>query len=365
MSEIFDRSVAIYVRHFKVFAAIMLTLLVPAGIVRYFAIPDQQTLAHMLTQTSSPGAFPPGFAGLLTGLGILFAVLLVVSPFVHGAVVVGVAAATRGEAPTYAGCFRVVLARWAPLLGTLLVNLLVFSGMYILGVIVLGVLFGIGSALVTPALPLAVIAFMLGGIAAIAYFGVLLAVAVAWVFAIFACNVEQVGPIEAVSRSYTRVFARSEIGRVLVLTLALCVLQLGVVVASALAIVVTQLVTKSYLAVIAVDTIVTACFAAFFPLVLAVYYFDVRKRSEALDIEAALAGHADAIAGITANEPVYAATAYVSGEERAIIKYFLERRVTLGAERRASLAAQIANRVRDRVPVDMRTLENESLLERL
>jgi len=245
------------------------------------------------------------------------------------------------------------------------VNVLVFSGIYLLGIIVLGVVFGIGSALIKPALPLAAAAFIIGAIGTVAYIVVLLAVAVAWSFAILACAVENVGPIEAVSRAYTRVFARNEIGRAVLVTLSLVVIQLGVVVLSAIAVLITELVTKSSIAVIAVDTIVTACFSAFFPVAFAVYYFDVRKRTEALDIESALAGHADAIAAITKNEPVYAATAYVSGDERAIIKYFLERRVTLGAERRATLAAQIANRVRDRVPVDMRTLENESLLERL
>src|SRR5271165_4478230 len=114
MGEIFDRSIAIYVRHFRVFAAIVLTLLVPSAIVRYFVIPDQAAIAHMLAQTSSPGTFPPGFAALAQGLAILLAVLLVVSPFVNGAIAVGVAAAARGEAPTYAGSFKPVLARWVP-----------------------------------------------------------------------------------------------------------------------------------------------------------------------------------------------------------------------------------------------------------
>jgi uncharacterized RDD family membrane protein YckC len=64
-------------------------------------------------------------------------------------------------------------------------------------------------------------------------------------------------------------------------------------------------------------------------------------------------------------EPVYAATAYVSGEERALVKRFLERRDTLDRERRAQLAHDIARRVRPRVPADMQRLEDEPLLERL
>jgi uncharacterized RDD family membrane protein YckC len=63
--------------------------------------------------------------------------------------------------------------------------------------------------------------------------------------------------------------------------------------------------------------------------------------------------------------PVYAATAYVSGEERALIRRFLERRGDLVAERRIALAHRLAERVRPRVPPELRTLADEDLLERL
>ncbi|HET9028905.1 MAG TPA: RDD family protein [Candidatus Aquilonibacter sp.] len=64
-------------------------------------------------------------------------------------------------------------------------------------------------------------------------------------------------------------------------------------------------------------------------------------------------------------EPVYASTAYMSGEERALVKRFLERRDTFAAQRRAQLAHQIAERVRPRLPADLQRLDDESLLERL
>ncbi|HUA09120.1 MAG TPA: RDD family protein [Candidatus Acidoferrales bacterium] len=64
-------------------------------------------------------------------------------------------------------------------------------------------------------------------------------------------------------------------------------------------------------------------------------------------------------------EPVYAATAYVSGEERAIVRRFLERRTDLNPARRAALAHQLAERVRPRVPAELGRLDDEALLERL
>ena len=64
-------------------------------------------------------------------------------------------------------------------------------------------------------------------------------------------------------------------------------------------------------------------------------------------------------------EPVYAATAYATGEERALVKRFLERRDSLDPRRRAELAHQIAERIRPRVPTEMQRLDDEALLERL
>ncbi len=64
-------------------------------------------------------------------------------------------------------------------------------------------------------------------------------------------------------------------------------------------------------------------------------------------------------------EPAYSPTAYLSGEERALVKRFLERRDALSPERRQELASQLASRVRDRVPPELARLDFESLLERL
>ena len=64
-------------------------------------------------------------------------------------------------------------------------------------------------------------------------------------------------------------------------------------------------------------------------------------------------------------KPAYASTAYLTGEERALIKRFLERRDTLAPDRRKALAAHLAALVRGRLPPDLAGLEDEPLLERL
>lgn len=63
--------------------------------------------------------------------------------------------------------------------------------------------------------------------------------------------------------------------------------------------------------------------------------------------------------------PQYSATLYLSGDERALVKRFIERRDMLDPQRRKELAAQLAGRVRERVPADLQRLDDEALLDRL
>jgi uncharacterized RDD family membrane protein YckC len=65
------------------------------------------------------------------------------------------------------------------------------------------------------------------------------------------------------------------------------------------------------------------------------------------------------------DEPEYASTAYLNGDERALIKRFLDRRDALGNDRRAQLAGELAARIRGRLPAELARLDDESLLERL
>jgi uncharacterized RDD family membrane protein YckC len=74
---------------------------------------------------------------------------------------------------------------------------------------------------------------------------------------------------------------------------------------------------------------------------------------------------AERIVSEISQEPQYAATAYMSGDERALVKRFIERRDELPPERRRALASALAARVRPRVAVDLARLEDEALLERL
>jgi len=64
-------------------------------------------------------------------------------------------------------------------------------------------------------------------------------------------------------------------------------------------------------------------------------------------------------------QPEYAATGLLDGNERELVHRFVERRDSLAPRHRAQIAAQLAARVRPRVDAALARLDDESLLERL
>lgn len=63
--------------------------------------------------------------------------------------------------------------------------------------------------------------------------------------------------------------------------------------------------------------------------------------------------------------PASGSTAFLSGEERQLVRNFLERREGIAFARRRELAERLAARMRPRVTADLAALDDESLLERL
>jgi uncharacterized RDD family membrane protein YckC len=60
-----------------------------------------------------------------------------------------------------------------------------------------------------------------------------------------------------------------------------------------------------------------------------------------------------------------ASSAYLSDDERNVIASYLARRRGMDKQRRRTLSAQIASRVRSRAPADLRDLPDDELLERI
>ena len=267
-----------------------------------------------------------------------------------GAVAAGVGELYRGASPGFRRAYAAVLPRWSSIVVVvgLAVLALVAAYTFLLAVAAFPVV--AAAALARNWLP-TLTPVILGGMIVMIGFA-LLVILIAASCAICAVTVENGTASSALRLTVVRIFTQNEFGRAL-----LCALSVGAIGFASSAILST-LEVLGFLrwpgAEAAVDALVRALILPFVAVVLALYYFDVRTRHEVLALEPSMG-----------EEPVYAPTAYLSGEERATIRRFLDRRESLAPQRRRQIAAQLAAPVRQRVPADLQALDDEGLLERL
>jgi hypothetical protein len=134
-------------------------------------------------------------------------------------------------------------------------------------------------------------AFLLGMIAVLLVFVVMLPVlaplVVALTFSMYAAVIEERGVMDSVRLGFSRVFNRTEFWRALLLSIAAGAIVLGASTTfSALAIVAAIFHLTALRAII--ETIPQLVISPFGIVLLAIYYFDVRIRREAYDLEASL-----------------------------------------------------------------------------
>ena len=283
IGEIFDRAVTVYVRHFVTFTLIVMTLVVPLGVVRYYLF---SSLGYNTIFAGTTKSVPPqDIGGVLAGAGLILLLALILAPIVNNAVAVGVASLYTGQAPSYAASFRAVLGRWGQLFGAAILLALVFLGLYFGAVIMFMIVIGIGAALVSAFLPLAIVLYVVAAILGLALVLFFVMVALAGAFALYSTSIEQLGSATAVSTAFARIFSRTEFKKSLLMALAFLGIELGVYLVTAGIALALGFWLKSYPLMVSIETILNALFAAFIAILLAVYYYDVRTRAEGLDIE--------------------------------------------------------------------------------
>jgi hypothetical protein len=290
VGEIFDRAVTIYVRYAAIFTAIVLTLFAPISLMNYFAVPHDNDVSSTINVILHPGTRPPT-TGMPPNLGAFLLVITVaflLAPFATNAVAVSVAAVYKGRQPEYGPSFLLVVRRWLPLLGTLLLEVMIFSSVYFSGVFALIIPMTIGVILARTAFPVALVLFVLSFIGLLALVLCFIVLVITYAFATYATTLETLSPAAAIASSFRRIINRREIGKAVLMGLAYVGLNVGVLLIS---FTVSALVL-SFVKVAAVEfvisTILNSVFSGFLTVLLAVYYFDVRTRTEGLDLEMAL-----------------------------------------------------------------------------
>jgi hypothetical protein len=361
--EIFERAIALYVRNFLALIGIVAASIAPVAVVQYVTFvfeqprldatmdvlqhPERLRTEHVPTLFSSPASVAVAIAGALFGYYML--------AFAVAAVAAGVGRRYDGQAMAFRACYAPVVRRWPAIVMIVGMAILTLVAAYLAAVAVVAIAIAIaaaGGATLFSAVVVLGVTVMIAGIAF-----ALLVILVTSACAVDGAVIENWSATTALRFTLARIFNHREFGRAL-----LCSLAVGTIASLCL----TTVDAAAYLglarwpaAYVALDALARVLVVPFLAVVLAVYYFDVRVRQEGLDLDR------DGPLAPASDEPVYAPTAYLSGEERALVKRFLERRESLSTPRRQAIAAQLAAPARTRVPQELRALDDESLLERL
>lgn len=365
LAGMLSRAATIYAGSAGPFIAMVATAIVPLSVVQYFVAKLEQpqldaTLSWLqLPQSAQAAHLPPSLTSPnLLLLSLASAVLTyIVMGFAMATVGAGVAAYNRSEKILYGSCWTVALRHWRAIAGVVaLVLLLGFAVVVAIAGIIFIPLAAVAA--LAPAATILVAAFGIFVLLMALCFAVTLLLVVG-AAAIYAVTLEDRSPYDALTRTLLRTCNRSEAWRALI-----CGSVVSAIVIAATAgvdILGFSLLQHREAVYSALDAVVRSAVVPFADIIFAVYYFDLRVRQEGFDLQMRV----DCLGTHPANEIGYAPTRYLTGEERALVAAFIERREALTPSSRRDLAARIVAPARTRVPADLAAMEDEGLLERL
>jgi len=295
IGEIFDRTVTLYVRHFGLFTLIMLVVVLPLTIASYFSTYGSGAYQQVLQQATHPGKTPASSPVLLSSLlqfeGILMLVVLlqlILQPFANTATASAVGELYRAQRPTWRRSYAASLRRWPAILGMDLMTVVIMGAAVFAGAVAFGTILTAGIFIAR------------GSTAAIIVFGIIaVLLGIAWLlsmslcafamgFAFISTVVENAGVFPAISSGFARIFNRSELGRAVLVFLALVAVSMGLYIVLAIVAALAQGITHSLVLYGLVTAPVSVVSSTFTALLFAVYYFDVRVRREGLDMQTQL-----------------------------------------------------------------------------
>jgi hypothetical protein len=296
--EIFDRAITLYFKNFLRFISIALVLAVPLGIIQYFVDTFQSgpnsfwaQMQHLGTAPATPAPTlpaifhsPGALAALIAGVLIAIVVISLAQMFVYNAAAVGVARLYAGKPVEFRACYLTVLRRWAPILGTLLMIVLVYLA-GIIATVILGALFFVPAVQLASSAPGATALLgVLGFLVIVAAFGVLIVFSVATSFALYAVVIEDVGVMQALSSGFSRAFSRRDFWRAMGLVICSGLIAgIGVSLISGVAQVALYY-NQAWLGAM-LTAIAQLLVIPFSVILMAVFYYDIRIRREGLDLQ--------------------------------------------------------------------------------
>ncbi|HEV3090746.1 MAG TPA: hypothetical protein VGX91_04795 [Candidatus Cybelea sp.] len=294
--EIFDRAITLYIANFVPFVGIVMVMVVPLAVMQYFIdLASQPQFDAMIRlfehpETARSQPMPTMFDSPVSVVMVILTLLVatVLWPFALNAVAVGVARLYRGRPVEFRACYEAVTRRWTQVLGMLGMQILVMLAWYLVVlIVVIGIV--VTVALLGALSPVA--AFWLGFGGALLGFAVALpALAplfIALTFAMYSVVIEDLGVMASLRLGFARVFNRGEFWRAMLFAIAAAAVVLG---GSAVFAMLGLLAAFAHLPSVqaVIESLTRAVVTPFGVVLLAIYYFDVRIRREAFDLEASL-----------------------------------------------------------------------------
>lgn len=288
LGEIFDRAVTLYIRNIVPLTIVALAVVLPITIAQYFATANDTSYQQLLAQIEHPGRNPatPAFPAASGWLPVFIGLALLLSPFATVAIAAATARIYRGEPVLWRDAYAVALRHWITVIVTVVCEIAFVIAVVLAGVVAISVVFASAFLLVRAVPAAGVVVFILAAIAFLVFLLFLVMCYMSFAFAFNAIGIEEVPFNTAISRGFSRIFNRTEIGRAAVISLALMAVYAGLTTVSM--IVATLLMGFTHLTALnsIAQGIVTLISTAFLGLLIAVYYFDVRVRREGLDLAA-------------------------------------------------------------------------------
>ncbi len=297
IGEMLDRAVTMYVKNAVIFTALILVVFAPIAAVQSLNAStqvDQFTTSLSILQhigdakKSSPSPqqtndlkkIEAQQPTVLLIAGIVFLLALFLSPVGTGAIAVGVHRLYRGEPLKFGDCFMAGLRRLPAMIGIGFIAFFALLIWYIATILIAVVVAIPGAMLIKSALPLAIVFFVLAGIAILAAFLFLIVLILAFGFAYIALLVEKATVGAAIGSGFKRIINRKEIWRSLLFALAIAGVQIGGSSVIAMIALLMLLVLHSAILYIIVAAIINAVLSSFVTIFVVIYYFDVRIRLE-------------------------------------------------------------------------------------
>jgi hypothetical protein len=300
IGEMLDRAVTLSVKNFVPFALIWVAFSIPVAALGYYATANSQRLLSLILEPLAHGKKPPDAETITRLLNatpthpllsvLYFAVALFGAPLATAALMWAMSGLyLEGRAPTFGAAYRAGLRLWPMMLLILLIYIVAgFVGTFVLLLAAIPVILLVALLSVVQA----IVALVVGITLYIALLVVLIAAAVmiglAYQTSCFTEVVERVGPIRAVLSGFARVFGAAW-RRSIVTGLALGACYIGFLVVVFVAQGLSIAVLHSEAVSIALSVVFGLLLQVYVAAVTCLYYFDLRVRSEGLDLQLAIA----------------------------------------------------------------------------